>query len=91
MHFTLTTIRYAILDRLFVVQQNKNAHPIIQITGMEMNAAKRLQFNLDVVSIKEVECMKNLPEVVMPLFWVEESAPLNSTSNGVMLKYQLFL
>ncbi|KAJ6635575.1 Sensory neuron membrane protein 1 [Pseudolycoriella hygida] len=60
------------------------------ITGSPVNAAKRLQFNLDVVPIPEVECMKNLPEVVMPLFWVEESAALNKTYVNI-LKYQLFL
>lgn len=61
-----------------------------KITGSPINAAKRLQFNLDVVPVPEVECMKNLREVVMPLFWVEEAAALNKTFVNI-LKYQLFL
>nr|QGW45470.1 sensory neuron membrane protein 1d [Bradysia odoriphaga] len=60
------------------------------ITGSPVNAAKRLQFNLDIVPVPEVECMKKLPEVVMPLFWVEESASLNKTYVNI-LKYRLFL
>lgn len=44
-----------------------------------MSAAKRLQFNLDVVPIPEVKSMSSMPHVVLPLFWVEESANLNKT------------
>lgn len=55
-----------------------------------MSAAKRMQFNIDLMPIPEVEVMNNLPEMVFPLFWVEEGADLNKTFVN-MLKYQLFL
>lgn len=69
----------------------KLKHFVIQITGSQINAAKRLQFNLDVVPIKEVESMKNLPEVVLPLFWVEERAPFHERNNHILLQHQLLL
>lgn len=43
-------------------------------------AAKRLQINLDVVPIGAIDSMKHLPEVLMPLMWIEEittTAPVN--------------
>lgn len=62
------------------------------MSGISLNAAKRLQFNLDVEPIEEVECMKSLPEAVMPLFWVEEGAPLNEAYvNTLKYQFQIFL
>lgn len=44
-----------------------------------MHAAKRLQFNLEVVPIEEIPYMSELREMYYPLFWVEEGAALNKT------------
>lgn len=55
-----------------------------------MSGAKRLQFNIDLMPIPEIDVMKNLPEMAFPLMWVEEGADLNKTFVN-MLKYQLFL
>lgn len=44
-----------------------------------MSAAKRLQFNLEVVPIEEIPYMANIREMYYPLFWVEESAALEKT------------
>lgn len=41
-----------------------------------MSAAKRMQFNLEMKSIPDIEMMENMPEVMFPLFWVEESVYL---------------
>lgn len=76
------------------VNPNKEDHHVYihyeSITGSPLSAAKRLQFAMDIVPIPEIDCMKNLPEVLMPMFWVEESAHLNKTYINV-LKYQFFL
>lgn len=87
MQFTLTSKRYGKRECVSACKLNVSE---LQITGSPVNAAKRLQFNLEVVPVKEVDCMKNLPEMVLPLFWVEESAALNKTYVNI-LKYQLFL
>lgn len=47
-----------------------------QLTGTPLSAAKRLQFSLEMKPIPEIGIMKNLPEAMIPLFWVEESAHL---------------
>lgn len=50
-----------------------------QITGTLFSAARRLQFNLEIVPIEEISYMANLREMYYPLFWVEESIALNET------------
>lgn len=63
---------------------------VYQLTGTALSAAKRMQFSLEVKPIPQVEMMKNMPEVVLPLFWVEESIYLDKdmTDN---LKNSMFL
>lgn len=60
------------------------------MTGTPMSAAKRLQFNLEVVPIPEVPFMANVQPMLYPLFWVEEGASLNKTFVN-MIKNKLFL
>lgn len=60
------------------------------MTGTPVSAAKRLQFNLEVVPVPEVPIMQNVRPMLYPLFWVEEGANLNATFVR-MLKNQLFL
>lgn len=55
-----------------------------------MSAAKRLQFNLEVVPIEGVPFMENARPMFYPLFWVEEGASLNKTYVD-MIKNKLFL
>lgn len=47
-----------------------------QVTGVPVSAAKRLQFNLDMKPIPQIEIMKNMPEILFPLCWLEESIVL---------------
>lgn len=63
---------------------------VLQLTGTALSAAKRMQFSLEVKPIPQVEMMKNMPEVVLPMFWVEESIYLDKdmTDN---LKNSMFL
>lgn len=69
------------LSRPFIFQQ---------MTGSPLSAAKRLQFNLEVVPIPEIPQMANLQEMFLPLFWIEEAAHLNRTFTDQM-KNSLFL
>lgn len=57
-------------------------------TGSPVVARQKVQFNLAMVPIEEVDQMKHLPEVVLPLFWVEEGVALNKTYTN-MIKHQL--
>lgn len=35
-----------------------------------------MQFNLEMKSVPQIEIMKNMPNVLFPLFWVEEGVNL---------------
>lgn len=61
-----------------------------QISGTPMSAAKRIQINVDLKPLPQIDVMKELPEMLFPVFWCEEGADLNKTFVN-MLKYQLFL
>lgn len=50
-----------------------------QVTGTPLSAAKRLQFNLEIVPIEDVSYTAELREMYYPLFWVEEGANLDKT------------
>ncbi|XP_055299621.1 sensory neuron membrane protein 1-like [Sitodiplosis mosellana] len=60
------------------------------MTGSPLKAAKRLQFSLEVKSIPQVEMVKNVPDVIFPLFWVEEGVSLGREFTDKM-KNSLFL
>lgn len=60
------------------------------MTGSPLSAAKRLQFNLEVKPIEQVELMKNMPDVLFPLFWIEEGVNLGREFTDKM-KNSLFL
>lgn len=47
-------------------------------------AAKRMQFNLEVKRIPEIEWMKNMPDVILPLFWVQEGVSLDKEMTNQM-------
>lgn len=44
-----------------------------------MKAAKRLQFNLDIVPIEKVPYMSKLREMYYPMFWIEESVAMDQS------------
>lgn len=61
-----------------------------QMTGTPLSAAKRLQFNLEVLPIPEVEIMQNFRPMLFPLFWIEEGAHLDKKFTN-KIKNTLFL
>lgn len=60
------------------------------MTGTPLRAAKRMQFNMEVKPIPSVELMKTMPEMLFPIFWVEESIDMGKEIVN-QLKYTLFL
>ncbi|CAH0726868.1 unnamed protein product, partial [Brenthis ino] len=60
------------------------------ITGTPMEAKQRVQFNMQLIKVEKLELCKDLPDVIAPLFWIEEGLALNKTFVN-MLKHQLFI
>ncbi|XP_020708289.1 sensory neuron membrane protein 1 isoform X2 [Athalia rosae] len=46
------------------------------MTGTPLIARKRLQFNMFIMPIEKFKLMKNFPNALLPLFWVEEGVEL---------------
>lgn len=61
-----------------------------QITSTPLSAAKRLQFALDVEPVPKYNLLSQLPNVIVPMMWVEESANL-STSYTNVFRYGLYM
>lgn len=57
-------------------------------TGSPIVASQRVQFNLGLVPLEEIPVMNHLPEVILPLFWIDEGVALNKTYTN-MIKHQL--
>lgn len=47
------------------------------MTATPIRAHKRLQFNMFIHSVPKFKLMKNFPEALLPLFWVEEGILLD--------------
>lgn len=60
------------------------------MTGSPLAAAKRSQFSLEVKPIPEIEIMKDMPDVLFPLFWAEEGVQLGRDFTD-QIKNSLFL
>lgn len=60
------------------------------MTGSPLSAAKRMQFNLEVKKIPQVKLMENMPDLVWPLFWIEEGIHLGHDFTD-KIKNSLFL
>ena len=51
------------------------------LTGILMKANKRIQFNTQLFKDERVTITKNLPEIMYPLFWVDEVRYPSSTQS----------
>lgn len=60
------------------------------MTGSPLSAAKRLQFSLEVKKLPKIKLMENMPDILWPLFWVEEGVSLGRDFTD-KIKNSLFL
>ncbi|XP_046583231.1 lysosome membrane protein 2-like [Haliotis rubra] len=78
-HFYLAEDKY--VHGVYGMSPNKEEHEtaidIEPLTGLVLQAAKRLQINMHVVPISDVQQTANIKPVVMPIFWVNESAAVD--------------
>nr|UQE86052.1 sensory neuron membrane protein [Tropidothorax elegans] len=69
------------LNQVDGLTPDKEKHQIFlnfePISGTPLGARKRLQFNIPIHPIKKVNLMKDLPEALVPLMWVEEGLELD--------------
>lgn len=90
-HF-LTVTDKKVLDGVIGLNPSDDIHRtqvhFEKTSGSPVEARQRVQFNLGVVPLEEVACMTQLPEVILPLFWIEEGVLLNKTFTN-MIKHQL--
>nr|AVM18969.1 sensory neuron membrane protein 1 [Holotrichia parallela] len=65
------------------VYPDKDKHELYLLfettTGSPLAARNRLQFSMPLMPIPKVDVMKNCPNTLLPMFWVEESIDLNKT------------
>lgn len=61
-----------------------------QSTGMIMSGVGRLQINFELVPVKEIDVMANLPPMIFPWLWFEEAADIPEYLVN-LLKYTLVL
>ncbi|XP_018396924.1 PREDICTED: sensory neuron membrane protein 1-like [Cyphomyrmex costatus] len=78
-HFYDTDGRY--LKLVDGLRPNQEEHEIDMdfepMTATPIRAHKRLQFNMFIQPIPKFKLMKNFPEALLPLFWVEEGITLD--------------
>ncbi|KAH0954151.1 hypothetical protein HN011_012146 [Eciton burchellii] len=78
-HFYNSDPKY--LDLVDGLHPNQDDHEIDMdfepMTATPLRAHKRLQFNMFIQPIAKFKLMKNFPEALLPLFWVEEGILLD--------------
>ncbi|XP_046354551.2 lysosome membrane protein 2-like isoform X2 [Haliotis rufescens] len=78
-HFYLAEDKY--VHGVYGMAPNKEEHEtaidIEPLTGLVLQAAKRLQINMHVIPIPDIQQTANIKPVVMPIFWVNESAAVD--------------
>lgn len=57
------------------------------MTGTPVSTTIRRQFNLEVKPLKNVDIMSNLRKLLFPMYWIEESAHMNSEKIDAIRKY----
>ncbi|GBP43539.1 Sensory neuron membrane protein 1 [Eumeta japonica] len=70
--------------------REKRAATHNKITGTPVRVIQRVQFNIPIERRADSKLFTQIPNIMLPIFWVEEGFSLNKTYTN-MLKHQLFL
>ncbi|XP_066583077.1 sensory neuron membrane protein 1-like isoform X2 [Prorops nasuta] len=93
-HFYLTDKKY--LKLVKGLNPDPEKHAIVMdfepMTATPINGRKRLQFNMMIGPVDKVKLAKNLPNCLLPLFWVEEGILLGDEYvNKVKIVYKALM
>lgn len=70
-------IEFEVLNKIIEIDFWFFDDDFLQLTGSPLSAAKRMQFNMEMKPIPQIEIMKTMPDIIYPLFWVEEGVDLD--------------
>ncbi|XP_076330790.1 platelet glycoprotein 4-like [Tachypleus tridentatus] len=89
-HFYQGSKQY--LQNVIGLKPDKTRHQsfldVEPMTGLVLNARKRIQLNIDVKRTPELESLRNISDVLIPLAWLSESATLDE-ENANLFKHQV--
>jgi hypothetical protein len=60
------------------------------MTGTPLSVENRIQFSMQFERLPNFDLMANIPEIIFPFFWIEESLHLPEKITN-MMRYGLYL
>lgn len=63
---------------------------LLKITGAPLSGAGRVQMNLEVEPVKQIPILANLPKMIFPVVWMDESADIPDDIIKI-IKYAMYM